>query len=842
MDSPKVDGLKIDGLIGHGGCGRVYRATDEKGQRVAVKLFEAMAIHRPLLSKMTERLENGGWPEGVIPVFSADFSGRPALWVTPWHEELHDDLLVPRTLQRRIDEYPGEHAWPLVRKIAAALAAMHERQVPHGNLKPGNVFFDDNGHVQLTDWAVGNIPGTSHFEFTDALLYQAPEQLSNPEGYLDEAGYRWDVYAFGALSYRLLTGRFPRCHDTFIQVAPAAHETRKEGIHAELPKIAKNLLKQPEIEWPDERANALEAAFRGLIMRCLSLEPVKRPATMSEVVAELNSTEQRLATAEEKRRLLEQRQLAERRARRALLFAGAAVAIALVFGSLWQLADYQKRRERHEREENMRALKAAAVQSTAAKEKAEASEKKILQELAYEKELGIARLEASRQIGDRLFSWAMEKGQRKLPPLDGRELRLKRLERYFEDFLTRTANIPMLEDERARATLQLAEISLAAGDEKQATGRISTALAAWKNQPVNAELKLRMATNSLLLALLQQSTNSPETGNAFTSARQALTEVPKDGIDADRLTQLVAILDFHEAQYLSLKGDDTKALNQLLRATQTLNQLALQRPDAAVLRSELASCYLSSATILEGMGNIGDAREVRNLAVAEIQKILKTTPNDPSLRMDLAGCYSAMAEAAVLSGDTVAADSLNQEALKMLDRLLGEQPDLLAAEILKASQLGLRAGLLRDRGQSADALKLFDDGIRILESARATSGSSAMATYRLAQLWWQKGRMLGAQGNRQEEIRLETKAGESFASLEALKSTDGPRLDQIQKAEAYLMGDLGLALQLSGNKEQARQVFAEAVNLWEMLLKSRPQSEEFDEGLSWCRQRLAELQ
>ena len=63
-----------------------------------------------------------------------------------------------------------------------------------------------------------------------------------------------------------------------------------------------------------------------------------------------------------------------------------------------------------------------------------------------------------------MFEWAMEKGHRNLPPLDGRELRLKRLERYYEDFLTRTANIEELADERARARLQLSEISLAAGD------------------------------------------------------------------------------------------------------------------------------------------------------------------------------------------------------------------------------------------------------------------------------------------------------------------------------------------------------------------------------------------
>ena len=57
---------------------------------------------------------------------------------------------------------------------------MHERRVAHGNLKPGNVFFADDGEVLLSDWAMGNMPGAEQFVFTDAVLYQSPEQLRNP--------------------------------------------------------------------------------------------------------------------------------------------------------------------------------------------------------------------------------------------------------------------------------------------------------------------------------------------------------------------------------------------------------------------------------------------------------------------------------------------------------------------------------------------------------------------------------------------------------------------------------------------------------------------------------------
>jgi hypothetical protein len=435
----------------------------------------------------------------------------------------------------------------------------------------------------------------------------------------------------------------------------------------------------------------------------------------------------------------------------------------------------------------------------------------------------------------------MEKGHRLLPPLDGRELRLKRLERYFQDFLTRTATIPDLTDERARIRLQLAEISLAAGDAPAATKRLTEALDAWSALPMDAELKFRMATDSLLLALLRQSISDPETAPAFVTARKALEAVPQTEVDGDRLNQLLSILDFHEAKLLASRGDDTKALEQLLRATQTLNRIADQRPDAAILRSELAACYLSSATILEGMGSLGDAREVRSLATVELVKLLKVSPDDTALRLDLAGCYGAMAESAVLSGDIAAAETLSGQATKLLDQLLVAEPDNAEAVARKAAQLGLMAGIHRDRGLSAESMKEFDEGIRMLEAIRASAPNNAMVSFRLALLWWQKGRMVGMSGNRSDEIALIRKARDLLGKLESGDASRGPRPEQLQSSGAYLLGDLGHALQLANQKDEAKKAFNDAAALWEGLLSSRPQSEEYSEGLSWCRQRLEDL-
>ena len=69
----------------------------------------------------------------------------------------------------------------------------------------------------LTDFAMGQMPGVSMLPFTDALLYAPPEQLREPDGYLEGKGYAWDNYAFAVIAFRLLTGKFPRCEATFHQ-------------------------------------------------------------------------------------------------------------------------------------------------------------------------------------------------------------------------------------------------------------------------------------------------------------------------------------------------------------------------------------------------------------------------------------------------------------------------------------------------------------------------------------------------------------------------------------------------------------------------------------------------
>lgn len=839
MKLPEMNGLEVLGLVGSGECGRIYASKDDSGNTWAVKVFEGMAVNRGLLSRMVGRLEEGGWPEGVAEVESADLDGRPACWVLPLFadQKMDGDQVewLPNTLQHCLPEHPGESTWSLVREIGEALAAMHRKRVAHGNLKPGNVFFDEVGRVKLTDWTLGNMPGIAHLDFTDALLYQPPEQLVDPGGYFEEEGYGWDVHAFGVLAFRLLTGEFPRCAESFAGVAPEPGETMKEGVHADASKMAKNLMAQEDPVWPTDPANELEEGFRKWIDKCLKLSRLERPVSMIEVMAGFAEVDTKVAADTTREELLDRRRRAERSGRRVMFFAGMAAAACAVLGGLWYLSQEQLGKERAEREREKIFLDTKATEAVVKMQESMVAKEKAEQEMEYENELGLARLEASRLVGDHLFAWAMEKGNRELPALDGRELRLKRLERYFEDFLVRNADIDTLEEERARVRLQLAEVSLAAGDADAAESRLEEAIEGWTGGELDADMKLRLGRNTLLLALLKQQSGDELAAEAFAKARKTLEEVPRAGTDAQRLEQLTAILDFSEARIHAASGDEVKALEQLMSATKKLNELSDVRPESAVLRSELAACYLSSATILEGMGKLGDATAVRKLAASEMVGLLSENPQNIEMRLELAGCYGAMAEAAVLSGDVASAEKVSADAMKLLDEVLQRRPDSVVAATRKAAQLGLQAGLDLDQGKQDEAIAAFDEGIKLLE--RQGVGKVPMVDYRLALLWWQKGRMLGFSGEREKEMESLVKARETLRDLESSGEGSGIRAEEIQRSSAYLLGDLAHAYELAKKTEDAKKIYREAIVLWERLVSVRPQSEEYVEGLEWIRQR-----
>jgi hypothetical protein len=836
METPPIPDFIFERSLGFGECGEVFAAKDARGNPVAIKVFNGLAISRAILKSATSRLAHGGWPDGVMPLVASDFDHRPAYWVTPLVADTKQGGgVVPRSLQHQIDAHPGADTLPAIRAIAAALAAMHRRRVAHANLKPGNIFLDESGGVLLADWAQGNMPGISSIRFTDAVLYQPPEQLRAPDGYLQEEGYPWDVYAFGTLAFRLLTGRFPRCHEIFKGVVPPQGLTRRDDIDAELSKIADNLEVEPAITWPQETTDELEAGVCEWIGKCLALDPAQRPGTMMEVAAGLDRIADDVATRHEHARLLDQRRRAGRREIRAWFAFTAATAAAVALAAMWngKRSLLETERAIHARTVSqltgeLNDAEANVTTAEDARTAAEADAAAARALITSERETALVRLRAARDIADRLFAWSIEEGHRQLPPLDGRNARLDLLEQSLTDFLADADALTGLDAERATARLQLAEIALAQSDVDVATIRLAA---------LPAEVPpIRMARNFLLLGLLQQAAGDPAARATLQQARTTLESATPDDI---RVRHIAAILEIHEAKYLLAEGKDSNAIDRFKAATQALNHLADERPQAAILRSELAAARLATATALDGMGIAEEANTTRMFAAAELRTLLEATPGDTALMLELAGCLITLAENAALEGNGEQASQQSAEASKLLDVVLASQPENPVAITRKAALLGLQAGVLRDEGKSGDAAKLYNEAIQMLTTLHTARPGDGMAIYRLALLKWQNARMTGFDGDHPAEIAM---LREASTFLEKSASTPGgPPARQTAISTAYLHGDLGHALEMAKDKPAAIAAFTTARDHWKPLAAANPENEEFTEGLAWCERRLSDL-
>jgi serine/threonine protein kinase len=146
-------GYRVDSLVGRGGMGVVYRATDlSLGRPVALKLiapelaedehFRARFLREPRLAASLDH-------PNVIPIYEAgEHEGQ--LYLAMRFVE-GSDL---KSLLEREGKLPPERALGVLGQVAGALDAAHRRALVHRDVKPANVLLDGEGHAYLTDFGI----------------------------------------------------------------------------------------------------------------------------------------------------------------------------------------------------------------------------------------------------------------------------------------------------------------------------------------------------------------------------------------------------------------------------------------------------------------------------------------------------------------------------------------------------------------------------------------------------------------------------------------------------------------------------------------------------------------
>ncbi len=281
-----VSGYAIEGVLGSGGMGTVYRARNPSLPRSdALKVLSAELSRDPQFkarfSREAELAATLDHPN-IVTVYSRGEAETGELWIAMQYvtgsdadHELDDGPMAP------------ERAVHIIGEVAKALDYAHRRQVLHRDVKPANfllgsdderVFLADFGIARALDEAVGL---TQTGMFVASVAYASPESL----GGAPNIDHTTDIYSLGCSLYRLLTGESPFSHSVGMPAMITAHLTspppRLTEARPDLPPaidavITKSMAKDPRDRYQTAGALA-RAAADALNETTTSLPVMQRP-------------------------------------------------------------------------------------------------------------------------------------------------------------------------------------------------------------------------------------------------------------------------------------------------------------------------------------------------------------------------------------------------------------------------------------------------------------------------------------------------------------------------------------------------------------------------------------
>jgi serine/threonine-protein kinase len=269
---------EILGLIGAGGMGNVYRARDQElGDTLALKMLRPEIVAAPgALERFRRevRLARKVTHPNVARVFDiGDDHGTKFLTM-----ELVEGESLGALLERET-RLSVPRAVAIARAVCAGLAAAHEADVIHRDLKPDNVLLGKDSRVVITDFGLARaasvdegLPaamstGRSVVQFSGTPAYIAPEQLDQS----DVVDARADIFALGAVLFEMLTGQWPWQGNSPFALAAAR-------------------LLMPTPDPRDLRPN-LPAALAEAVLRAMARRPEDRFASAAELAAALDAVQ-----------------------------------------------------------------------------------------------------------------------------------------------------------------------------------------------------------------------------------------------------------------------------------------------------------------------------------------------------------------------------------------------------------------------------------------------------------------------------------------------------------------------------------------------------------------------
>lgn len=262
-----LNGVVLEGIVGEGGMGIVYKALQLSVERhVAVKILDptvakSFADVKPRFfreAKIIAKLSNH---PNIVSLY--DF-GQTQEGLVYFITELLEGETLGTLIQRRslsIDEILS-----IVTQVCTAMSAAHAMNVIHRDLKPDNIFLVEDV-VKILDFGLATDPECDVNRLTLAHdIIGVPQYLSPEQANCSEVSARSDIYSLGVIVYEMLTGKRP---------FPTEFTT--------------DLLERHRSEPAPPLVGNIPETLRVLVMRMLEKNPDDRPQSMDEIKARIKS-------------------------------------------------------------------------------------------------------------------------------------------------------------------------------------------------------------------------------------------------------------------------------------------------------------------------------------------------------------------------------------------------------------------------------------------------------------------------------------------------------------------------------------------------------------------------
>ncbi len=267
MVARRFGGYRLDGLIGRGSVGEVWRAHDEAtGRTLALKILSISAAEDPDYRRRFEREARVGAgldSPHIVPIHDfGEQDGR--LFLAMAHIPGFD-------VAARLRGGPmgAPEAVDLISQIADALDVAHAAGLVHRDVKPANIIVHDSGFAYLIDFGIARASNQTTITATGftvgTLAYMAPERFAG------HGDFRSDIYSLACVLYECLTALRPfgdtdpvqQLHAHLREDPPRASAAVSAVPVALDEVIARGMAKDPEARY--RSAGELAAAARTAI-------------------------------------------------------------------------------------------------------------------------------------------------------------------------------------------------------------------------------------------------------------------------------------------------------------------------------------------------------------------------------------------------------------------------------------------------------------------------------------------------------------------------------------------------------------------------------------------------